>query len=106
MRSTAHRRDCRVDCAPRAKPRRCKMRVDVASTAVAIASFAASGLVPQAPVCAPAPRTPDEMLRREAIDGAVTRAWRSLDGHLCPEEEEAAIDLVKAGVSLILQPRQ
>ena len=59
---------------------------------VAVASLAASGLVPQAPVAPPAPRTPAEMLRREAIDGAVERAWRGLDGHRATPEEEAAID--------------
>ena len=68
------------------------MRVDAIQTAVAVASLAASGLVPQAPVAPPAPRTPAEMLRREAIDGAVERAWRGLDGHRATPEEEAAID--------------
>ena len=48
--------------------------------------------MPQAPVAPPAPRTPAEMLRREAIDGAVERAWRGLDGHRATPEEEAAID--------------
>ena len=68
------------------------MRVDAMTTAVAVASLAASGLVPQAPVAPPAPRTPAEMLRREAIDGAVERAWRGLDGHRATPDEEAAID--------------
>ena len=68
------------------------MRVDAIQTAVAVASLAASGLVPQAPVAPPAPRTPAEMLRREVIDGAVERAWKGLDGHRATPEEEAAID--------------
>ena len=68
------------------------MRVDAMTTAVAVASLAASGLVPQAPVAPPAPRTPAEMLRREAIDGSIERAWRGLDGHRATPEEEAAID--------------
>ena len=68
------------------------MRVDAMTTAVAVASLAASGLVPQAPVAPPAPRTPAEMLRREAIDGAIERAWRGLDGHRATPDEEAAID--------------
>ena len=43
------------------------MRVDAIQTAVAVASLAASGLVPQAPVAPPAPRTPAEMLRPMAL---------------------------------------
>ena len=39
-------------------PPQVKMRVDAMTTAVAVASLAASGLVPQAPVAPPAPRTP------------------------------------------------
>ena len=85
-------------------PPQVKMRVDAMTTAVAVASLAASGLVPQAPVAPPAPRTPAEMLRREAIDGAVERAWRGLDGHRATPEEEAEIDQIAVSYTHLTLP--
>ena len=71
------------------------MRLDVATTAVAVASLAASGLqLPSLPAVAPAPRTVEELERRAVVDGALSRAWKGLDGHCSTRAEDDEIDAV------------
>lgn len=71
------------------------MKVDAMTSAVALASLAASGLnLPSLPAFAPAPATPEALARRSLVDGALAGAWRGLDGHCTDDAEDAAIDAV------------